>query len=90
MPSPRESLTSVHSLFTMHRRALFHLSLALLASFAAWPSSAAVSHGFRVPDGFEVSLYAGDDLAHDIFSMTTDAKGRIVRSEEHTSELQSH
>ena len=62
----------------MHRRALFHLSLALLASFAAWPSSAAVSHGFRVPDGFEVSLYAGDDLAHDIFSMTTDAKGRIV------------
>lgn len=36
------------------------------------------SLGFRVPPGFEVSLYAGDDLAHNIFSMTTDAQGRIV------------
>lgn len=58
----------------MHRR------LVLLLFFVAFalPGSAAVSHGFRVPDGFEVSLYAGDDLAHDIFSMTTDAKGRIA------------
>lgn len=58
----------------MHRRLAF---LLLFVAFAL-SSSAAVSHGFRVPDGFEVSLYAGDDLAHDIFSMTTDAKGRIV------------
>ncbi len=58
----------------MHRRA----ALLLLLSAFALPSSAAVSHGFRVPDGFEVSLYAGDDLAHDIFSMTTDAKGRLA------------
>lgn len=58
----------------MHHRAAF------LLLFVAWalPCSAAVSHGFRVPDGFEVSLYAGDDLAHDIFSMTTDAKGRLA------------
>ncbi|NBU09238.1 MAG: hypothetical protein EBY09_05435 [Verrucomicrobia bacterium] len=58
----------------MHRRA------ALLLFFAAFalPCPAAISHGFRVPEGFEVSLYAGDDLAHDIFSMTTDSKGRIV------------
>jgi putative membrane-bound dehydrogenase-like protein len=63
----------------MHRRAATRLSLALLPSLLlALPSLAAVSHGFRVPDGFEVSLYAGDDLAHDIFSMTTDAEGRIV------------
>ena len=34
--------------------------------------------GIRVPDGFEVSLYADDALAHDIFSMTIDAKGRVV------------
>jgi len=62
----------------MHRAAFF-LSLVLPSIlFIALPCSAAVSHGFRVPDGFEVSLYAGDDLAHDIFSMTTDAKGRIV------------
>ncbi|MEX2120200.1 MAG: PVC-type heme-binding CxxCH protein [Pirellulales bacterium] len=33
---------------------------------------------FDVPDGFEVSLYADDDLAHDIFSMTIDAQGRVV------------
>lgn len=58
----------------MHRRAAF---LLLFASLTL-PCLAAVSHGFRVPDGFEVTLYAGDDLAHDIFSMTTDAKGRIA------------
>ncbi len=34
--------------------------------------------GFRVPDGFEVSLYADDDLAHDIYSMTVDSHGRVV------------
>lgn len=36
--------------------------------------------GVRVPDGFEVSLYADDDLAHDIFSMTIDSLGRVVVS----------
>ena len=34
--------------------------------------------GVRVPDDFEVTEYAGDDLAHDIFSMTIDSKGRVV------------
>ncbi|MEX2185424.1 MAG: PVC-type heme-binding CxxCH protein [Pirellulales bacterium] len=34
--------------------------------------------GFRVPEGFEVALYADDDLAHDIYSMTIDAHGRVV------------
>src|SRR5262245_56761228 len=34
--------------------------------------------GIEVPPGFEVSLYADDELAHDIFSMTVDAKGRVV------------
>jgi putative membrane-bound dehydrogenase-like protein len=34
--------------------------------------------GIRVPEGFEVSLYADDTLAHDIFSMTVDAQGRVV------------
>ncbi|WP_197443771.1 PVC-type heme-binding CxxCH protein [Maioricimonas rarisocia] len=36
--------------------------------------------GVRVPDGFEVTLFAGDELAHDIYSMTVDAKGRVVVS----------
>ena len=34
--------------------------------------------GIRVPDGFEVSLFADDALAHDIYSMTIDSQGRVV------------
>lgn len=34
----------------------------------------------KVLEGFEVSLYADDDLCHDVFSMTVDAFGRIVVS----------
>jgi putative membrane-bound dehydrogenase-like protein len=36
--------------------------------------------GIHVPPGFEVSLYADDDLAHDIYSMTVDSLGRVVVS----------
>jgi putative membrane-bound dehydrogenase-like protein len=45
--------------------------------------SAAVAQeniGVSVPEGFEVSLYADDDLAHDIYSMTIDSLGRVVVS----------
>lgn len=48
--------------------------LALLSSSVR----AASDPSFQVPPGFEVSLYAGDDLAHDIFSMTIDSHGRVV------------
>jgi len=34
--------------------------------------------GLAVPEGFEASLYADDALAHNIFSMTVDAQGRVV------------
>lgn len=34
--------------------------------------------GVQVPDGFEVSEFAGDELVHDIYSMTIDSKGRVV------------
>src|SRR5262245_59307655 len=34
--------------------------------------------GFKVPPGFVVSEFAGDDLAHDISTMTIDSHGRIV------------
>lgn len=34
--------------------------------------------GVTVPDGFEVNLFADDNLAHDIYSLTVDAKGRVV------------
>ena len=40
--------------------------------------TAADDLGVRVPEGFEVSLYADDTLAHDIYSMTLDAEGRVV------------
>ncbi|NQV25651.1 MAG: HEAT repeat domain-containing protein [Rhodopirellula sp.] len=31
-----------------------------------------------VPPGFEATLFADDELAHDVFSMTTDAEGHVV------------
>lgn len=34
--------------------------------------------GVQVPAGFEVTEFAGDDLAHDVYSMTIDSKGRVV------------
>ncbi len=39
---------------------------------------AAEDLGVRVPEGFEVIEFAGDDLAHDIYSMTIDSQGRVV------------
>ena len=34
--------------------------------------------GLDAPEGFEVTLFAGDDLAHNIYSMTIDSLGRVV------------
>ncbi len=39
-----------------------------------------VQHGLRVPDGFEVTEYAGSDLANDIYCMTIDPQGRVIVS----------
>lgn len=36
--------------------------------------------GIQVPPGFKVELFADDDLAHDVHSMTIDSQGRIVVS----------
>ena len=36
--------------------------------------------GIQVPDGFEVKLFADNELAHDIYSMTLDIEGRVVVS----------
>ena len=38
----------------------------------------AIFEALNVPEGFEVTLYADDDLAHDIYSMTIDSQGRVV------------
>src|SRR5262245_53693968 len=37
-------------------------------------------HGLRVPDGFEITEFAGSDLANDIYCLTLDPQGRVVVS----------
>ncbi|MFN9721337.1 MAG: PVC-type heme-binding CxxCH protein, partial [Planctomycetota bacterium] len=51
-----------------------------LASSAVQTSAADDLPGIDVPDGFQVELFADDELAHDIHSMTIDAQGRVVVS----------
>ncbi len=34
--------------------------------------------GIKAPEGFQVTLFAADELAHDIYSMTIDSHGRVV------------
>ena len=53
--------------------------LLILAFFGGWTLHApAADLGLKVPEGFEVTHYADDDLAHNIYSMTLDALGRVV------------
>jgi putative heme-binding domain-containing protein len=54
-------------------------AVALLVPLAA-AHAEHVQNGLRVPDGFEVTEYAGSDLANDIFCMTIDPKGRVIVS----------
>ena len=60
------------------------IRLPLLSLFASCllssSSGLAADLGINVPTGFEVTRFAGDELAHDIFSITTDAAGRIAVS----------
>jgi putative membrane-bound dehydrogenase-like protein len=64
----------------MIRAQLRNLTLLLAFSLFVWlvPSANAEEIGVKVPDGFEVTEFAGDELAHDIYSMTIDSKGRVV------------
>ncbi len=58
-------------------------TLALLAIVLLIPATLAADPmplGLRVPDGFEVTEYAGSDLANDIYCMTIDPKGRVIVS----------
>lgn len=52
--------------------------LVLLVALGCGTRSAADDLGLAAPPGFEISLFAGDELAHDIYSMTVDARGRVV------------
>src|SRR5947208_11560129 len=63
--------------FDMSRTRL--TTVLFLLSIAASPSQAAETvAGLRVPHGFTVTEFAGDDLAHDIYTMTLDPRGRVV------------
>jgi putative membrane-bound dehydrogenase-like protein len=42
------------------------------------PTARAADHGLKVASGFQVTLYADETLANDIYAMTLDKKGRVV------------
>jgi putative heme-binding domain-containing protein len=52
-------------------------AIIVLLACASAPA-ADVAPGLRALPGFEVREFAGDDLAHDIFTMTLDPQGRVV------------
>lgn len=54
------------------------LLISICVSLGLTPQASSEEVGIRAPDGFQVSLYADDSLAHDIFSMTFDSRGRVV------------
>ncbi len=57
------------------------VAVVLLATISVAAGTNSLSDtGLKVPPDFEVLRFANDDLAHDIFSMTIDARGRVVVS----------
>ncbi|MBX3441200.1 MAG: c-type cytochrome [Planctomyces sp.] len=60
-------------------RRMLCVAVLTLAPLSATPA-ADLSIGVQAPPGFEVTLYADDELAHDIFAMTVDSQGRVVVS----------
>jgi putative heme-binding domain-containing protein len=62
----------------MRYRSIITAAVLLVPALAARADN--IQHGLRVPDGFEVTEYAGSDLANDIFCMTIDPKGRVIVS----------
>lgn len=64
-----------------HRAWLPLVCLMFVAGITVAPCAAAEEFsGLKVPEGFRATLYADDDLAHDIYSMTIDSLGRVVVS----------
>lgn len=53
------------------------LAMLLWTSFCGGPLVAAEPM-LKAPDGFDVQLFADDDLAHDVHCMTMDSRGRIT------------
>lgn len=63
-----------------HRLAAFTRCLACLASLLTASPLQAAESGLIAPEGFTVTRYAPDDLAHDIHCLTIDSLGRVVVS----------
>src|SRR5262249_45029583 len=57
---------------------LYLCSSVFLCGYSSSPARGA--EGLRVPDGFEVTEYAGADLANDIYCLTVGPKGQVVVS----------
>lgn len=53
-------------------------AMAIVCLLSAANRLVAEELGLKVPEGFEIIEFAGDDLAHDIYSMTIDSQGRVV------------
>jgi putative membrane-bound dehydrogenase-like protein len=60
------------------RYLILPLLLILPLTIAPPPAQNHPSRGLRVPPGFEVTEYAGSNLANDIYTLTVDPSGRIV------------
>src|SRR5690606_36446305 len=52
----------------------------LLGAILSGVTFAEQTPALNVPEGFTVSLYADDDLVHDVHAMTIDSLGRVVVS----------
>lgn len=70
---PRFSMTCLQS----SGRVPFWITVLLVMGYGIF-APAQESPGLIVPDGFSINLYADDDLAHDIYSLTLDSQGRVV------------
>ncbi len=55
-----------------------HFSILCFILLMTSAVSSAAEPSLKAPDGFKVSLFADDDLAHDIHCMTIDTRGRIT------------
>jgi putative membrane-bound dehydrogenase-like protein len=75
-PSASLSVFGLRNSFGL-RLSAFGLPLSFLLALLFPPLSSA-SDEFKVPPGFEVTHYADDSLAHDIYTMTIDSRGRVV------------
>lgn len=71
--SPRNQMLPSHSWLVSSSRSFTGIWLLVFCCV-----SFAEEIGVQVPEGFEVVEFANDELAHDIYSMTIDSKGRVV------------